>query len=663
MIKKLLSIVAVAGILVSCTYHEQLPAPDPEAEAVMARQKEILASRQKKKPAPKKKVIKNSKNKPGTAAYYHDWDSAVRVDVDLQNMYESTPTKIEKPIDMYMAMALALKYNYSRRLSSYQQVLLDAGRTPYSRFPDMLSRAGYINTGNSASLNPDLKVAWNALDLSSVYMLNGNKTFQANMAFEESRKVVHNILQETRSLYWRALAGQRLLPVLDNMIEELTLEVDEINSRGRQLTEEGTGLSTEELITKRKYMDAVKQAADLKREMEDASVKLASFMGFHPSTEYHLVGSEYGNFSIPAIKNDLAELEWLALTNRPELKAFDIGVNINDLKIQVKELKDPGASNYRKNPNYYNDLWSKKAREVSLSVFEDVKNASLTDLNTLRRQRTTAIILSQLYVAWAQYMSAVEDYEINMEIANTSENIAEDVTMLHGSYAEMSKLEAARAVDDETRAFLAYADVQDALGNLYATVGIDALPYSMLNDKVSAIALALRDTLEKWRKGGFLPDNRPDSKLAVPQKRPAVNMTSPDLVPDIEIQVGERFSVTLPHSVFDRLNLKGRITTKAGLVDDSPLPKWMDYDEDSYTLSGIGMPSDIGEYRVKIYVTDETGNVGYITFKVRLNEHYTPSLEVRGVTRGRKAEVFKACSGPDCSDDYFDETRTKLEPF
>ena len=45
MIKKLLSIVAVAGILVSCTYHEQLPAPDPEAEAVMARQKEILASR------------------------------------------------------------------------------------------------------------------------------------------------------------------------------------------------------------------------------------------------------------------------------------------------------------------------------------------------------------------------------------------------------------------------------------------------------------------------------------------------------------------------------------------------------------------------------------------------------------------------------------------
>ena len=42
-------------------------------------------------------------------AYYTDWDRAVRVDVDMQNMYVGTPQKIEKPIDMYMAMALALK--------------------------------------------------------------------------------------------------------------------------------------------------------------------------------------------------------------------------------------------------------------------------------------------------------------------------------------------------------------------------------------------------------------------------------------------------------------------------------------------------------------------------------------------------------------------------
>lgn len=48
------------------------------------------------------------------AVLYNDWDRAVRIDVDMQNMYVSTPTKIEKPIDLYMSMALALKYNYTR---------------------------------------------------------------------------------------------------------------------------------------------------------------------------------------------------------------------------------------------------------------------------------------------------------------------------------------------------------------------------------------------------------------------------------------------------------------------------------------------------------------------------------------------------------------------
>lgn len=660
--KRLLSILTALSVLLSCTYKQEEYTQIPEAEAVKSQLKE----RQLSQVPAQNKGLKKKKQKGihgAMPAYYSDWDSAVRLDVDLQNMYQATPSKIEKPIDMYMAMALALKYNYTRRLASYQQSMLEAGHTPYSKFPEILAQAGYSNTTNSSQLNPDLKVAWNVLDMSSIYYQVNDKKYQSKVSFEESRKVIHNILQETRNLYWKTLSAQKLIPVLDDMIENLTLQVDDINSKAKQDALEGKSLSTEELISKRKYMEAIKQSSELKREMEFAETQLASFMGFHPSTQYRLVGAEYGNFAIPAIKNSLSDLEWLALSNRPELKVYDIGININNLKIQVKDYEDPGVNKYKKDPNYYNKLWSKKAREVSMSVFEDnTKQVNQTDYIALRRQRITAIVLSQVYVAWAQYMSAVEDYEINMEIANTSENIAEDVTIQNGSFAEKSKLEAARAVDDEARAYLAYTDVQDALGNLYASLGLDALPYYMLNEKPSSIALYLRDVMEKWRGGELLPDNRP-YLLEVPSRKPPVNMTSPDLIPDIEVQAGERFNVTLPNAVFDRLNLKGRITTKAGLEDDSALPKWISYDEDSYTVSGVGMPSDIGEYRVKIYVSDETGNVGYITFKIKINEHYVPSMNVRGAGKGSKAEVFKPCSGSDCSDSYLYETKTELAPF
>lgn len=585
-------------------------------------------------------------------AYYTDWDRAVRVDVDMQNMYVGTPQKIEKPIDMYMAMALALKYNYTRRLISYQQSLIEAGKVPTDKLSEIASHAGYDNAPLNTRMSPDLKVAWNVLDISTVYYQNIDPSYKSGVATEQSRKVIHNILQETRSLYWQTLAAQKLIPTLDEMTEYMTLEVDEMNVKAKELAEQGQYLSTEELQRKRDYMEAVKKAADLRRKMETAQTRLAALMGFHPSTEFKLVGSEYGNFELPAMKNELAQLEWLALTNRPEMRAHDLSTNVEDLKIVVKGFKEPELNTYKNDPNYYNRLWSKQAQQVGMTIIEDVRNPKISELNDLRRQRMTNLIISQVYVAWARYTSAVEDYQINMEIADTSENIAEDITVKDGSRDAKSILESARAVDDEVQAFLAYAEVQDALGNLYATVGLDAIPYNMLNDKPSKIAVALHKTLEKWRKGEFIPDSRP-RLVDVPSKRPPVNMSS--LIPDYEVETGQRIKIDVPEEVFSKMDLTGKVTTKAGLIDNSPLPKWLSYDEKNHRFEGIAMPSNVGQYNIKLYVTDESGNVGYLTFKLKIKEVFVPALRVDGLTDGRKATVLKRCLGSVCKDAYVDE--------
>ncbi|HCU58584.1 MAG TPA: hypothetical protein DIC64_01225, partial [Alphaproteobacteria bacterium] len=157
-------------------------------------------------------------------AYYADWDRAVRVDVDMQNMYLNTPRQIKKPIDMYMAMALALKYNYTRRMASMEESMLKAGSSTYSELQDILNKAGYINTNNSSNLTPDLKVAWNILDMSSLAYQNLDSNLKQNLSVEQSRKVIHNVLQEARLLYWKTLTAQRLLPVIDDMTEYMTLE-------------------------------------------------------------------------------------------------------------------------------------------------------------------------------------------------------------------------------------------------------------------------------------------------------------------------------------------------------------------------------------------------------------------------------------------------------
>lgn len=587
-------------------------------------------------------------------ASYTDWDRAIRIDTDMQTMYAQTPSKIQKPIDMYMAFALALKYNYTRRLTSYQQSMIEVGMSPENRLPEIFSSAGYVNTENRTAMDSELKLAWNILDVSTVYYQSKDSWYQAGVAYEQSRKVIHNLMQETRTLYWKALSAQRMLPVIDDMIEYMSLDVDEMNSRTSDLAKDGKSLSVAELDKKRSFMASIKELTALKRDLETANVRLASLMGFHPSTEFKLVGKEDGNYDLPEIKSSLSEMEWVALNNRPELRARDMVTDAEEIIASFKVLSNPGNKKYLTDSNYYNRMWSKKARDVSLEVFENVKDPKYFEVETLRRQRMTNLILTQVYIAWARYMSAMEDYRVAQELYKASEDIAEDTAVSNGATATKSQLEAARAIEDEAKAMLAYVDLQDALGSLYSTLGMDAVPYYMLNEKPSQIALYLRGVLEKWRKGEFLPDNRP-YLLDVPAKRPPVNLSSSKLMPDLDLESGQRFEAVIPEEVFKKMNFSGPVTVKAGLLNDSPLPEWILYDDANRKFVGQAMPGNIGSYTIKAYLTDSKGTTGYITFKIRIKDVYVPSVKLRGLTEGRDALVLKRCVGPQCSDSYISE--------
>ncbi|MCQ2740738.1 MAG: hypothetical protein MJ210_01285, partial [Alphaproteobacteria bacterium] len=385
-----------------------------------------------------------------------------------------------------------------------------------------------------------------------------------------------------------------------------------------------------------------------------AEVKLVSLMGFHPSTEIKLVGKQDGNFDLPEIKSSLSEMEWTALTNRPELRVRDLVTDVEEVVASFKIFSDPGNVRYKTDASYYNRMWAKKAKDVGLEVFENVKDPKYFEAEALRRQRMTNLILTQVYVAWARYMSAIEDYQIAHELAKASEDIAEDTTLATGVKTAKAQLESARAIEDEAKSMIAYVNLQDALGNLYSTLGMDAIPYYMLNEKPSKIAIYLRGVLEKWRKGEFLPDNRP-YLLDVPAKRPPVNLSSSKLLPDLDLESGKRFEVVIPQSIIDKMDFKGKISYKGGLIDDTPLPDWIMFDEDKKAFVGIAMPGNVGSYQIKLYMSDENGKIAYVTFKIKISDVYVPSMTLKGVTLGRTATVLKRCTGRQCTDEYIAE--------
>ena len=586
---------------------------------------------------------------PMMSAYYSDWDRAVRADVDLQNMYVGTPSQISRPIDMYMAMALALKYNYTRRLASYQENLVKSNINPMT-LPTMAENLGYDNTMNSTATPADLKLSWNLLDISSLYYQN-NLAAPEIAAQEQSRKAINNILQEARSLYWKALAAQRLIPVIDDMNEYLVRVVDELNARSNEMMKEGKTPSTNLLLKKRKYLESIQQLAALRKKFDTAQAEFAGFLGFYPSTEIKMAGAEYGNFAIPSMRAKIQQLEWLALTNRPELRAFDNITDKSELELVIKDFDDVNNSDYRQDPNYYNRKWSKESNDLAMTVFEDVRYPGVSTYNSLARQRMTNIVLNQVYLAWAMYQSAVEEYLLNMSVATTSEDIAEDITDKEGSNKAVSHLESAKAIIDEAQAFLAYIDVQEAIGKLYASIGMDAVPSEMLNESPSLIAIQIKKTLDKWQDGIFI--TRPDGAITtLSERKPPVDISSPTLVPDIAVGTGSEVNIKIPDEVFNTVEWNGEYTTVAGSLDDAGLPAWLKYDEKTHTFTGRPTLEDEGKHKIKVYAMDKSGNSAVLGFTITVDNIYIQTMEYKGLTGYRRAKVYHKCiPGAPCAKD------------
>ena len=584
---------------------------------------------------------------PVMSAYYSDWDRAVRADVDMQNMYIGTPSKITKPIDMYMAMALALKYNYTRRLATYQESLVRGNISP-TTLPTMAENLGYDNASSSSAIPADLKMSWNLLDLSSLVYQSGFASPEI-AAEEQSRKVINNILQEARTLYWRALASQRLIPVIDDMNEYLIRVVDELNARSNEIAKSGKTPSTNLLLKKRKYLESVKQLADLRRKLGTARAEFAGLLGMYPSTEIKLAGAEYGNFAIPSMRAKIQQLEWLALTNRPELRAFDNGTSKEELELVIKDFDEVDNSDYRQDPNYYNRKWIKESNDLSMTVFGDVRHFGTETYNSLARQRMTNIVLNQVYLSWAMYQSSVEDYLLNMSVASTSEDIAEDITDKEGANKAISHLESAKAIIDEANAFLSYIDVQTAIGKLYVSVGMDAVPVDMLNDTPSALAIQIRETLDKWRDGIFTTSPK-DVSTTLSSRKPPVDISSKTLVPNIVVGTGSDINMKIPDEVFDVVDWNGEYKTIAGSLDDAGLPSWLKYDEKTHTFSGHPTIGDEGNYKIKVYAMDKSGNSAVLSFTITVDNVYIQTMEYKGLTGYRRAKVYHKCAvGTPCA--------------
>lgn len=456
-----------------------------------------------------------------------------RVSADRIQMY-ADQEPITGPISFNEAAARALKYNLDYRLKLMENALakglLDVSR--WDMMPRLVAGAGYATRNNDSggssinivtreeSLAPstsqernhrmaNLELSWNLLDFGVSYFRAHQKADQYLMAKERERKVIQNVLQDTRNAYWRALGAQKLISRVDDLIERVETALEQ----SRRVEQQGLLPQPVALSYQRSLLDAVSMLSTRRQELELAKAELAALLSLPPGTEYTL--EEKNTPVLPAIPDDMTRLETTALERRPEIMEewYRKRVTANDIKAAMV-LALPGIHldffnmQYDSNRFLYNNSWTDSGVRLSWNLF---RLASLPTLqraheaqnqtDDFRRMALGMAVITQVRIGVQRYALARSDLRLAEESARVDQrllNYAEAAkTSRVDSELEVIRAEA-RQLLSEYQQHASYANAQSAWGRLYNSLGLDVLPDEIANLDVATLAQAIGQTTAQW---------------------------------------------------------------------------------------------------------------------------------------------------------------------
>jgi outer membrane protein TolC len=467
-----------------------------------------------------------------------DAEVSKRVTDDRAKMFVDQEA-VRGPMTYSEVAARALKYNQDFRLKAMEGALsqgqLDVAR--WDMFPRMLLNAGYVTrspadgsrtqtveTGFESLFHQtstertrsiaSAEFSWNVLDFGVSYYRARQQADQVMIAEERKRKVVQNILVDSRNAYWRALGAQRLSGRIDALLERSRKALDD----ARRIEQQGLMPQPQVLAYQRALLDAIVLLQYRRQELELAKQELAALMNLPPGTPFTLVDAEM--VRLPAAPTNVAQLEEIALNRRPELREEDYRSRITASEVRraiVSAL--PGLSidvsgRYDSNRFLLDNSWVDGGLRLGMNLFRLASIPSLMRANEAQKQVDEArrmaqamAIMTQVRVATLRFGLTVSEYEQVATSASVDERILGYARSAATARAE-GELEVirneARALLSEYQRHIAYANAQAAWGRIYNSLGYDVDPPPPGAD-VAEVASAIDRSLSQWQQSVFVP--------------------------------------------------------------------------------------------------------------------------------------------------------------
>jgi len=454
-----------------------------------------------------------------------DFDqSAVELKKDLDKLIKASEP-VKGPISLYEAMARALKYNLDKQIELMDEAL-KAKQLKVKRF-DMLpsvvagygwngrnneaaSRSKSLRTGNESlesstsseqyNTTADLTVSWDVLDFGLAYVRARQQANEASIALERRRKVINRIIEDVRTAYWRAVSADRTfkrLVAVEAMAQKALAQSAELEAR--RIVSPLTVLSYQ-----RDLLQVQGEVQKLQRELTLSKIQLAALMNLPPDTSYTLVLPDRTDV-VPELPGSANEMIMVALRYRPEMHESELRQSSLELEKDAAFLRRlPSVKailglNHDSNQFVYNNDWLSLSSRVSwnlISLFRGPAEREALDTELMvvhqRDLALTLAIMTQTHVARVRFIRLTQELNTNKR----SQTVQSRITALSRNGFKARSVSQQNLVREEmndvlaeVRYDVAYADLQNAYANLYASMGLDNFDED-INDKMGIQAIA-----------------------------------------------------------------------------------------------------------------------------------------------------------------------------
>jgi len=458
-----------------------------------------------------------------------------RLEVDARSMFAGQEP-LTGPVDLYEAIARGLKYNLDKRLKLMElgfadarlqedatgllpKVVVDAGYNARDNFNGSSSRSLItgaqsleVSTSEDKQLsNADLTMVWNLLDFGLTYLHSREDADQVLIAEEHRLKVVQNMIQDIRDAYWRAVSAEHMLP----RVNELVGEIESAIGSSRTARKSGDAEPSEQLKVERDLLTNLKDLTEVRRKLLLAKAELAALINVPPGTPFSVAVPNLMHLSSPHLVAKIADLQRIALLNRPELREEDYKKRISLTEVEAAYVRLlPGIElkigrNYDSNSFLYTNAWSLASGFVTKNLLELATAQRSIDQATAdvsvadaRRTALSMAIIAQVQIAVQRYALAAD----NLKVAGRLFGVDEELSSIASGGAVASsgsRLDSLTALSHKTvselQYLIAYSDLQNAYGRILNSVGANRLPIEIEHRSVASLKAEIRNVIDNWK--------------------------------------------------------------------------------------------------------------------------------------------------------------------